>query len=351
MGIPTVESLRTHLQWAMGVELALIPPYLYAMYSIRDTSSEAYRLIRSVVAEEMLHAALDANMLVAIGGDPGFYVEQHCPSYPMPMPHHKPPLILDLAPLNKDVLDLFMLIEQPKETDTVSDTDEYETQGEFYVAIEQAFERLNETEDLFAANLPERQMGDPAYYAPVEFDAADSGGLIHILGIDDAREAIEIVIHQGEGLHEEHWADPDELELTHYFKYKELAEGDVELGEIWPMATNPKTADFDPALQRASNVFNAAYSYLLVTLDEIYEPLSAADRAELVQRLYSLMVQVMSPVGKYLAGQPHAPGSAVHAGPTFEFYEFESVATAGEELAALVDGLAEPIPGLDVTSV
>lgn len=56
MPIDTVDDLREHLLVAIEVELSTIPPYLYAMYSIEDQSSEAALLIRSVVVEEMLHA-------------------------------------------------------------------------------------------------------------------------------------------------------------------------------------------------------------------------------------------------------------------------------------------------------
>ena len=65
MPITTPEELRQHLALAIQVELTTVPPYLYALYSIEDQTSEAARLIKSVVAEEMLHAALVANLLVA----------------------------------------------------------------------------------------------------------------------------------------------------------------------------------------------------------------------------------------------------------------------------------------------
>ena len=68
MPITTPEELRQHLALAVQVELTTVPPYLYALYSIEDQTSEAARLIKSVVAEEMLHAALVANLLVAVGG-------------------------------------------------------------------------------------------------------------------------------------------------------------------------------------------------------------------------------------------------------------------------------------------
>ena len=62
MPITNVAELREHLLLAIEVEVSLIPPYLYAMYSIEDQESEAALLIRSVVVEEMLHASLVSNL-------------------------------------------------------------------------------------------------------------------------------------------------------------------------------------------------------------------------------------------------------------------------------------------------
>ena len=36
MAIRTVEDLREHLQWAIELEHSTLPPYLTALYSIRD---------------------------------------------------------------------------------------------------------------------------------------------------------------------------------------------------------------------------------------------------------------------------------------------------------------------------
>ena len=63
MALTTIQGLRTHLQWAVQVELTTIPTYLYAMYSIKDQTSESANVFRSVVVEEMLHVALASNLL------------------------------------------------------------------------------------------------------------------------------------------------------------------------------------------------------------------------------------------------------------------------------------------------
>src|SRR6476646_7817954 len=86
--IETIESLRAHLQIAIQLEHATIPAYLCGLYTIRDgTNTEAARVIRSVVMEEMLHIALAANVLNAIGGTPVLNRPEFVPRYPTRLPH------------------------------------------------------------------------------------------------------------------------------------------------------------------------------------------------------------------------------------------------------------------------
>ena len=71
MAIRTVEDLREHLQWAIELEHSTLPPYLTALYSIKDGhNTEAAEVIQSVFLEEMLHMTLAANILNAVGGAP-----------------------------------------------------------------------------------------------------------------------------------------------------------------------------------------------------------------------------------------------------------------------------------------
>src|SRR5438067_1296143 len=79
----TVDDARRMLQTAIGVELGTLPPYLYALYSIRPgTNPQAEQLIRSVALQEMIHMCLDCNILNALGGSP----EINPQAYPGPLP-------------------------------------------------------------------------------------------------------------------------------------------------------------------------------------------------------------------------------------------------------------------------
>lgn len=316
MAIDTVEGLRTHLDLATKVELSTIPPYLYAMYSIRDQDSDAARLIASVVVEEMLHVCLTANLLVAVGGEPDFG-HSAVPRYPAPLAHHIPPLELSLSGCTVELTrDTFMVIERPKAPGAPPEDDNYETLGQFYSALELAFEALESTEDLFVRHEPSRQLADHSFYGPVKFDTEGSGGLVLVHDLASANEALEIIMHQGEGVSDVRWADPGHQELTHYFKFRQIAGGETPIGEVWPVLTSPRASELPSEIRPIADLFNASYELLFLTIGSLYT--STGDKSELVDRLYGLMTSCLAPTARYLVQQP--VGGERTAGPTFEMY-------------------------------
>ncbi len=318
MAITTVGDLRSHVALATRVELSTIPPYLYAMYSIEDQQSVSARLIASVVVEEMLHACLTTNLLLAIGGEPEFGYDM-ITSYPSFLAHHTPDLLLELKACTPELVrETFMAIESPRAPGAVPEEDIYETLGQFYAALEQALDNLDATTDLFANHQPERQLSDSAYYAPVAYDAEDSGGLTLIHDRVSADQALEILIHQGEGLSTERWADPDHQELTHYYKFERIADGTAPIGPVWPVLDNPRTADFPERLRGVSNLFNACYGLVYVTMSDLYT--GTQDQGAAIDRLYALMSGCLAPTAQYLARQPVTDDRT--AGATFEVYRF-----------------------------
>jgi rubrerythrin len=342
MPIDTRGDLQEHLQWAIQVELSTIPTYLYAMYSIEDETSEPYRLIRSIVVEEMLHAALAANLKVAVGGDPRFYDASVVPSYPMDLPHHSPPLRLNLEPCSVEFVERVCLpIERPRPVGGLPEDDDYETIEQFYLAVEDAVERLDERESLFEDPRVDRQMADPGYYAPVEFDVEESGGLHAVEDAASARRAVETVIHQGEGLRDEHYADPGHHELTHYYKFERIADGDPPLGAVRPVPRNPSADAFDPALRPVAALFDAAYSYMFVLMDAVYATTDREETDRTVDDLYTVMTGVLSPVARFLTGRPATDGAEVRAAPTFEFRRFDDEPAPAAQLRERAAGVAE----------
>lgn len=90
----TVEDAQAMLQTAIGVEFGTLPPYLYALYTIRPgTNSQAAQLIKSVALQEMIHTCLACNMLNALGGTPDFIrrpIPARCRAISARMAHRLP---------------------------------------------------------------------------------------------------------------------------------------------------------------------------------------------------------------------------------------------------------------------
>ena len=341
MAIRTPGQLRGHLAVAMRVELSTIPPYLYAMYSIEDPHAEAARLIMSIVAEEMLHLALAANLLTAIGGEPGFLDTDLQPTYPGLLAHHRPDLPLHLAPASVGLVrSTFMVLERPGAAAAPPEADSYHTLGQFYAAVESAFEELSAARPLFAPGAEARQLAGHHMYGPVEFDAEDSGGLVPVTDLASAKEAIEVIVHQGEGLGEHRWADPSHQELTHYAKLARIGDGTVPLGAVLPVRTDPRSADYPDHVRRISDLANATYRALFHVLDALYRP--DVDRRPLVRALYGLMAGTLGPLARHLTTMPLGDGTV--AAPTFETVDLGP--EPGTTLARMAAQVAEMEPAL-----
>jgi hypothetical protein len=363
--IATTESLRTHLHHAAQLEMSTIPLYLYAAYSIKTQGysqwapgMSAFRAIRSVVIEEMLHLCLVRNLMVAIGGGDqlAFYDDNFVPKYPSPMLHRVPELTLELSPLSAQLVrDVFMPLEHPESTDARPEADQYHTIGQFYNAIKDGFTTLN-SDALWAQNRPELQ------YKGAYWNEDGGGEAIVVCDLDSALSAISTIVEQGEG--EGKGGDyvplmPDvpvagESELNHYVKFKRIADDSDRLKKlnIWPLPTNPTVADYAGTCAEAlAQLFNAAYSYVLAMIDALYgtsretvQPGQTSARYGLERTFIAAMGGLLFPIAALLV-TIELPGGH-HAAPTFEFFSFAQTATKKDQLAKMCDDLIGQFPSL-----
>jgi hypothetical protein len=192
--ISTVEDLTLHLQWALSVELSTIPPYRCALYSLKDRTTDAARLVRDVVIEEMLHMALVSNLMNAIGGQPSL-AGDYVPLYPGFMPHHADggPFI-QLQPLSAELARVvFMAIEQPElDRHAPAQGDDFATIGQFYKAIELGFGHCADAHP----RLFERDTG---FQRADTYVGGGGGELIVVHDLASAKRALEEITEQGEG--------------------------------------------------------------------------------------------------------------------------------------------------------
>jgi len=361
--ITTLEQLHVHLYHAAQVELSTVPLYLYAAYSIQtagdyqwDAGISAFRTIRSVVIEEMLHLCLARNLMVATGAPSfSFYDKDFVPTYPSPMLHREPKLMLHLEPCTKRLMErVFMPLERPERTSAPPQPHRYNTLGQFYEAIVAGLEKLS------GPKLWKNPRGDLQY--TTSYWNQDGGGKpICVLDLPSALQAIQTIVEQGEG------ADPDDPmvplhpadplvgyeEYSHYAKFQRIAEGIDLIRDVRPVPKDPKAADFDGPVRQLAELFNAAYCYVLCMIDALYT--TSADtvvagkrspRYGLERTFVAAMGGLLFPIGDLLARQPAKKRSRQHAAPTFEFYRFAARPSKKDQLIAMYDDLLGAFPGL-----
>ncbi|MET8159680.1 ferritin-like protein [Sphaerisporangium sp. NPDC005289] len=340
--LDSVESLAAHLQTALTIELSTIPPYLCALYSITDPSSEASRLIRGVVVEEMLHMMQVANLMNAIGTPPSL-AEEHVPVYPAYLlGHAEGGPFIQLQPLSPLLArTVFMQIELPESSPQAPAEDEpYHTIGQFYKAIELGFEscvaRYGEKE-VFGRDTGFQR--DDTYFGP-------GGGELHIVhDLDGAKAAITEIVQQGEGAevqrppapYEEPYGGYDHYgdrldgtygpilgtpwELSHYGRFERIARGEVSLPPIYPMQANPSAAGLDGDFRRLSYLFDNCYTLVLTALGEAVG--KTARPGPFFQTAFPVMQAALPALATLLMGTPlnpaADPGLGPNAGPAFVY--------------------------------
>ncbi len=336
-----IERLRELLEAAVKLELATIPPYLCALYSIHPgTNLEATLVIRSVVVEEMLHMILAGNVLNAIGGRPRVSGPDNAPHYPHELPDG---VVLDLLAFSPAAVESFLQVENPKykaeqqaaellhsRRTTVHSSHVFRmpnrptTIGAFYAEIvsglKEVAAEIGESE-LFCGD-PARQIGGDYYYAA-------GGAPVIVTDLDSASRALEEVVEQGEGdMSSAFDADAD---LAHYYRFEQLKYGrsyqpgdgvgvptgppvEVDFRAVYPMLPNPRLEEYaDPDLRAAAARANHEWSLLLTQIDEAFDG-SPAALIPAVHTMFRLRDAMLVLLGNPMPGQP-----GYHAGPTFEW--------------------------------
>lgn len=390
--IETVDSLFSHLYDAAQIELSTIPLYLYAAYSIKtenvsqwSSGPGAFRLIRSVVVEEMLHLSLVRNLIVAIGrgDDIKFNDPNFVPTFPLDMPHRKPLLPLKLAPLTKKLVKtVFMPLELPEKKGALPQSGEYHTLGQFYKAIYDGFQRLCGV-DPGARNAPDPRKEKALFgnnqlykqYVNTYWNEGGGGAPVVVHDLHSALTAINVIVEQGEGMDPEHQQEvavhPEEpvsgkgdephqqpglFEYPHYVKFKRIAEGWEPIGEVYPVPENPQLSKYPKGHVRdLAELASAAYTYVLALLDELYntsgkdvKPGAKSRRYGLERKFVAAMQGLLFGVIKELVRTKITKGSyqGMHAAPTFEYYTFPSDKTMTQHLKELCERVLPHYPAL-----
>jgi hypothetical protein len=295
--ITTLDELKDYLQTAIILEHSTLPPYLCALWSVKPSdqggsasADDIIEILFDVAMQEMLHMGLACNLLKAIGGTPQINTPSAVPRWPDHLPGVQLPDLIDLRPLSRDRVKLFLKIEQPLHPIPpllAALHVKYPTIGEFYAAIDAGLVAVNPTFST-AGQLTKDINGD-------ELFVIDS--------LAKARQAVKLIQEQGEGTTLSQGAVDFGGGLAHYYlfqqidlekKYVQQPDGTYKLDPaaplsfpavagIWPMAPVP-----DGGYPQQSAAFDAMYTQMLNQLQQAWDAGSAQSLSSAVTSMRKL---------------------------------------------------------------
>jgi hypothetical protein len=142
------------------------------------------------------------------------------------------------------------------------------------------------------------------------------------------------------------------LEKAHYYVFKDLLEQintDPTAWETYPVRSNPKTIDYydeDRKIYHVSLTFDAAYCFLLQTIEKLWTVGKSDDRHQLVLgNMFGIMMGVLPPLAKFLAQQPIG-NKGEHAAAAFNYYYFDPERSALAQLQHEMDAVINAYVGV-----
>lgn len=354
------------LHTAAEVEHALLVQYLYAAYSLGETSlrtdlSPTQQVllagwqseIAKVAVEEMAHLITVQNVLLAIGGPVNFDRED----YPFRSEYY--PFHFSLRPLNKDSLARFIAAEMP-DIQQIPANEQSEVRaivrrgvtGNAGIAINRVGPLYDQIIDLLGTLDPLRDFifstATTFQGQPIEWGATPNQTTGRIVWLIDsqtnAQSALSAVQHQGEG-------PPTGRDADSHFRrfleiYRIFPETNPRYGHVMrpipalPVATNANTLpgpSFSTSTERAritdcctrhwANLFNTRYRMVLFSLQHYLQlPYGTPPncRSQICGWIRNNMKLRLPPLAKILARKPRKDpnifigGRAATAGAPFE---------------------------------
>jgi Ferritin-like len=353
-----VES-REHLWYllteASQLEHMIMCQYLYATFSLKDgaddglTEAQAAAVARwrtvldGITVQEMLHLALVANVMAAIGAAPTV----GRPNFPQRSGYFPPSVQLDLLPFGEAALTHFLYLERPEGMERMDAegfepmappheplspeellprVQDFATVGHLYRGIANGLTHLVDRYGEQAVFVGAKR----AQTRPEDLRWPD---LIAVTNLESAHAAIDEIIDQGEGARGDwHGAHYGRF-LEVWSEFRDLQAADPEFEPARPVqaafvkqpydVVAPQTLVTDPTARAVAELFNLAYEAVLQTLTRLF---THTDETEtqlktLAGAAIRLMGGVLRPLGSSLTALPvggEHPGRTT--GPAFEMY-------------------------------
>lgn len=277
----TIPDLQRHLQGVVDLELWTIPYYLTVLYSIKDPTSEAYKLVQSALYQEMLHTQLAANICNAWGLRPKFTVPDYTtgsvPHIEFDLDDPDPttvytPYSAHLGPLDLERINTMCLVEYPEwNTERTPDlrraNSEYGSIGEFYDAVRFGLAELREHCRGGVNQVSEFKHFYNGFAQPTISRDGEAG-------YQQAMQLIDVIVDQGEGQSEsvinvpvdyQNTADGYKDSWPHFRKFSWIR--DAPLPQVWTGTATPARGS---AGALAQDVLCADFAAFLDVLERLF---------------------------------------------------------------------------------
>jgi hypothetical protein len=349
------EQLWSLLIEAVQIEHMIMCQYLYACFSLKTEPDEGLtaeqadavtrwqKTVTGIAIEEMLHLALAANVMSAIGAAPSL----SRPNFPRHSEYLPAGVQFALLPFGEAALTHFLYLERPEGMERVDAAEfvpgappraqvgraevmprsqDFLTVGHLYRGIEQGLRHLV------------RKLGEPVLFVgspraqatPERFRWPQ---LVAVTDLASACQAIDEIIDQGEGSRGDWRSAHYGRFLNIWNEYQRLREQDPSFEPARPVMPaftrqpfdidEPQPLVTDPLTREVAELFNLGYEVLLQVLTRFFTHTDETDKQldALVQAAFGIMAGVMGPLGAALTRLPVGPENPGRtAGATFEMY-------------------------------
>lgn len=401
---------------AISLELATIPTYLSTYYSIKRSpnkdkmyatilgkitdgiapdereriaqeltldvmvyANQTAAIIMSVVIEEMLHLALSSNVHQAMISAPELVKISSGLSFPTKLDGHEPLFPINLGKLSLQQLKTFLQIESPNPFELkrpmLRKAVPYKTIGEFYDMIMSYI--VNDFKGEFRRDEPQLLPDQPFYsensintvyydreHRPHFTNADDSGGLNGVFDKGTAIQALEKIVHQGEGhqggnllklddndmpiplpvvdgkvvFKDQDFDDKEREEMAHFDKFMEayslgmhyeqkFGEYDINFFDlfVYNQIDNPKLSDYagNEVLALVAELADAMFTYIVLMIETCYSADKSTQFKVFMYGIHKSMIWLLSELGNAINGETFTKNGQTYQGALcFEYFDF-----------------------------
>jgi Ferritin-like len=352
-----VVANREHLWWLLAeasqLEHMIMCQYLFAEFSLKSgdelTPDQAEvvdrwrKTLRGIAVEEMLHLALVANLMAAIGAAPTF----GRPNFPRRSGYFPASVQLDLLPFGEQALVHFLYLERPEGMERHDaegfvptarpleplDASEAMPRGQEFLTVGHLYRGIERGLAMLADRIGERALFVGSQRAQATPERFRWPQVIAVTDLATAQSALDEIIEQGEGARGD-WKDAHYGRfLAMWQDYEDLRQRDPSFQPTRPVVAaysrqpfdvvDPVPLITDPRTRRVAELAALGYELVLHLLTRFFTHTDETEQQldVLVNSAIDAMVSVLRPIATTLTTLPIGPERPGRtAGFSFEMF-------------------------------